>query len=105
MKRIRQEEENRPQRKIAKFIKIGAVLFFVVLMLEIWMTNRLSTYGSKIEEMKEAQAKLTLENQVLENQVAQKSSLLSLESKAGQLGFNSIKNPEYYHPASLASAE
>ena len=106
MKRIKQEEDNRPQRKIAKILKIGGIVFVIVLVLEIWMVNSLSTYGSKIEEMKIAQAKLELENRVLENQVARDASLTSLETKANELGFSSVKDPEYY-PAihNLASAE
>lgn len=105
MKRIRQEEGNRPKRKITRIIRLGGVVFIVVLVLEIWMANRLSTYGSKIEETKGAQSKLELENQILENEVARKSSLLSLEPKAASIGFNAVKNPQYYHPVSLASAQ
>lgn len=70
------------------------VLIFVFL-LEIWMVNRLATYGNKIQEIKQAKAQLELENQVLENLVAENSSLISLEEKAAHWGFDSAKNWEY----------
>lgn len=107
MKRLRliQAEENQPQKRITRIIKVGAVLFGLVLILEIWMANHLSTYGSKIEELGQAKAVLELENQMLENTIAQKSSLLSVESSANILGFQSIANLEYYQVEPLASSQ
>lgn len=89
-----------------KFLKIGKIafgLFAVVLILEIWMTNRLSTYGSKIQEINDLKSQLTLENSLLENEIAQDSSLSVIEVKANSLGFESIKNIDYIKPEALAA--
>lgn len=104
MKRIKQEAENKPQRKAIKYLRFGAVFLLAVLFLEIWSVNRLSTYGEKIQDIKSAKVILELENQVLENQIAQDASLTAIEVKASALGFNSVKTWHYFRPSNLASA-
>lgn len=94
MKRLKIHEAQ-PKKKILRITKLLAIVFGVVLVLEVWMVNRLSTYGTKIEELKAIEANLQLENQVLENTIAQKASLKQVELKAVLLGFSSIKNLEY----------
>lgn len=96
-------ESNSP-KKIFKFAKIAAVIVIALISLEVLMVNRLSTYGNKIQQLKNSQAGLELENQVLENQIAQNTALNSLEKKANELGFDSIKNVEYLKSLSIASA-
>lgn len=103
MKKLQQEEEKKSHKKIAKFIKYSIGLLVFAFILQVWMVNRLSTYGYKIKQLQEAQANLEMENQILENQIAQESSLLKVESKAILLGFKNIKKLEYYKSDSLAS--
>lgn len=78
-----------------RFIVIGLIFFLAVLSAEIWIVNRLSTYGDKIFQLKQAEASLELENQVMANSIAEHSSLAALEQKANQLGFNNINQIEY----------
>ena len=108
MKRIKQEEENKqnnPKKRAIKAARLIIVVFFLVLFLEIWVVNRLSTFGHKIQDIKDSQASLELENQILESQIAKQASLLAIESKASALGFDSLKNIEYIKPANnIASA-
>lgn len=105
MRKLKLEEEQSSKNRILRGIKAGAIIFLVVFFLEIWMVTRLSTYGHKIQELKVAKANLELENQIIENQIAEKSSLISLEEKAEAYGFSNIKNLEYVKPASLASVQ
>ncbi|MFH0937016.1 MAG: hypothetical protein V1808_01860 [Candidatus Daviesbacteria bacterium] len=101
MKKIKQEEE-RPKKRLLKVIRVTVVLVLVIFFLEIWMMTRLSTYGNKIQELKQTKDAITLENQILENTIAKNSSLNLVEKKASQLGFGSIKNLEYIKPTALA---
>lgn len=103
MKRL-QEKEEKTTKKTLRIIKIVGVIVFVIFLVEIWMVNRLSTYGKKIQEIKVVKANLELENQNLENAIAQNSSLKEIENKAARLGFTSIKNLEYVKQPRLASA-
>lgn len=103
MKLLQQEKEKNPKIKLTRMLKAGVVFFLVVFFLEIWMVNRLSTYGYKISELQKTKAALNLENQILENLIAEQVSLSSMESRANELGFALIKNLEYIKSASLAS--
>lgn len=92
-----------PKRRAKGLLKITAVFILAILLIELWTVNRLSTYGDKIQGLKEAQARLELENQVLENIIAQESSLNVLEKRATLLGFGSVKTFQYLNPQNLAS--
>lgn len=96
--------KKQPKKRVLRVLKVVALFLVVVFVLEIWMVNRLSTYGKKIEELKVIEANLQLENQVLENSIAQRASLGQIEEKSTKLGFGSIKNPEYIKSSPLAAA-
>ena len=82
---------------------IGIVLLVIfVVTLEIWVANRLSTFGEKINSLESTKYSLELENDYLRNQVAQKKSLLLNQKKSMNLGFNKIKNVEYIKDSGIA---
>lgn len=117
MKRLRLHEGNNhknkvacnlnanPSQKIVRAVKVLGIIFLAVFVLEVWLMNRLSTYGNKIQELEVAKSNLKLENQVLENEIAQKASLNLIDQKAAGLGFNNIKNIEYIKPLNIASIQ
>lgn len=88
-----------------RLVKIIGVFLIIVFILEIWMVNRLSTYGTKIEQLQEAEVNLKLENQILENQIAQNNSLAQIEERSSLLGFGNTKNLEYIKSPALASSQ
>ena len=85
-------------------LKITACLVLIsTVILEIWLINRLASYGEKFNQVKQTQSAIELDNQMLENEISQKSSLSFTQEKANQLGFNSTKNIEYFKPEALAT--
>ena len=90
-----QKNEDESQKRVFRLIKIALCLLVLVFILEIWMVNRLSTYGKQIQNIKEAQSELILENQILENSIAQNMSLKKIETEAQNFGFLGIKDLEY----------
>lgn len=66
-----------------------------VIVLEIWSLNRLSTYGEQISSLEKTKASLKLDNQILENEIAQKSSLRIMENISKSYGFKNISKVEY----------
>lgn len=77
-------------------IVIGLVLLIIFgVMVEIWVANRLSTFGEKINGLEATKYSLELENDYLKNQIAQKKSLNLNQIKSLNLGFGKIKNIEY----------
>lgn len=90
--------------KTIRILRVGALILLVLLILEIWIMNRASIYGNKLGELQLIKANLTIENQLLENQITQNSSLKTIEEKAQSLGFTNIKSLDYIRSTSLASA-
>ncbi len=103
MQFLKEEKGKLPKNKLKRTLKISAAFFLICLGILLWSVNRLSTYGEKIQELKNAQARLELENQILENKIAAESSLNSIEKKAVALGFDSVKNYQYLKSPELAS--
>lgn len=104
MKRLQTQTEPDSSIKIIKVVKIGSVILILFLVFEVWMVNRLSTMGNKISQLSEVKRNLELENQLLESQIAEKSSLQVIEQKASRLGFKSIDKVEALKDQNLAAA-
>lgn len=83
------------------FLTLGISIISLTI-LEIWVVNRLSTYGEQLSKLKDAKSSLLIENQVLENQIAQETSLYYVEQNSKNLGFAKIKNIEYLKDYGLA---
>ncbi len=64
--------------------------------------NRLATYGDRINNLEQAKASLRMENQILENKIADKSSLNKVAKTSTHLGFQKVKNVEYLDSSNLA---
>lgn len=83
--------ENKPwfRKKI-----IGLIILVVglVAVLEIWTVNRLATYGEQLSKLEQIKGSLSTENELLENQIAEKSSLSHLSEQAAAEGFRPIRD-------------
>lgn len=87
------------KRKIV--VSLVLVIIFVVT-IEIWVANRLATFGEKINSLESTKYSLRLENEYLKNQLAQKKSLNLNEKKSANLGFDKIKNIQYIKAGPIA---
>ncbi len=84
-------------------IVIGVVLILIfAITLQIWVANRSSTFGEKINSLEATKYSLELENDYLRNQIAQKKSLTLNQKKSLNLGFGKIKNIEYIKVSPIA---
>ncbi len=102
MRKFHHQESTPTRRFFSPLVKGLIVVIVVALFVEVWAVNRLSTSGAKINELKRQQASLELQNQVLEDKVAQSASLRTVSSQSGNLGFGSIKNIEYIKAEAIA---
>lgn len=92
--------------RLRKKVLIPASFLLVVfLLIEIWAVNRLSSYGDRLNQIKNSQARLELENQILENKIAQKSALSYIEQYSVSLGFGQAKSVEYLNFPEVANAK
>lgn len=85
-----------------KILIVVCLIVIPVLVLEIWSVNRLATYGVQISELERSKDRLKLENQILENKIAEKSSLTIIGSMAKKYGYTKVKNIEYFKLSGLA---
>lgn len=72
------------------FLLIAVV--FSLCLLEIWLVNRLSTYGEQISKMQHASQVLSMENQILKNEIDKKTSLNSSLGLVENEGYVPVKN-------------
>ncbi len=80
-----------------KYIAIGILSLFVLIITAIWTSNIAVTYGDKFENLSMLSKTLLMENQVLENEIAKRSSLNDIASKSASLGFAKPESIQYIH--------
>lgn len=100
MKFFKEIEYNSWFRK--KLLMFFALIIVIVSVLEIWAVNRLATFGSEISKLELAKNSLQMENEILENKIAEKSSLLKIEENSKIFGFKKITKLEYFQTQNIA---
>lgn len=93
---IKKFEPDEPKSKLPKKV-IGLIIFclFLLTVVEIWTNNTLITYGERYENLSNLSKSLQMENQMLENEIAENSSLQSIASKSAVLGFIKSEGIQY----------
>ncbi len=93
---IQKFEPEVPQSNFPKkYISITGICILVLILIEIWVSNSVVTYGSKLERLSAISKSLNLENQVLENEIAKRGSLNNVASKSAELGFSVASDIQY----------
>lgn len=72
-----------------------ALYLFVLILTQIWVNNTAVSYGEKLESISKLKYALEMENQILENEIADGSSLGSIASNSAKLGFSKIDSIQY----------
>jgi cell division protein FtsL len=85
-----------------KYIIFAILICLPLVILEIWSVNRLATLGVQISSLENTASALRLENQVLSDQIAKRSSISQIESEAQLLGFAKVKSIGSVRPDGLA---
>ena len=76
------------QKKIPKKYFILTIFGLLILALvQIWTNNTVITFSEKYEKLSILEKSLSLDNQILENEIAKHSSLSRIASKSAELGF------------------
>ena len=85
-----QEKRNLPKR----FVLIG-ILLITLVVVEIWVTNAMVTFGQKLASIENSQRSIQLENRILENEIAKQTALGNIASASATLGFIKPKTIQY----------
>ncbi|OGE19704.1 hypothetical protein A3J19_05565 [Candidatus Daviesbacteria bacterium RIFCSPLOWO2_02_FULL_41_8] len=83
------------KRYSKKYICVVAFCLVALMLVEIWASNNVVTYGEKFEKLSMLKKSLNMENQILENEIALKQSLSNIASKSGELGFSEPQSIQY----------
>jgi cell division protein FtsL len=84
------------------------IIFFIVTIIglsvvQVAISNRLSTTGIELENLQSQMAKYKKENTLLEEKVLEASALVNVSQKAKSLGFVDVKSQIYLsNPLPLA---
>lgn len=78
-----------------KFTKILVTLVVILMIIQVVVSNRLSTMGARIERTVRERELIKQENEILTLKIASMSALLHVSQKATELGF--VKYPFYYY--------
>src|SRR5437660_470412 len=78
-----------------KYITLVALSLLILTIAEIWASNTAVAFGEKYEKLSFLERSLKIENQILENKIAQNSSLATIASKSAELGFSKLGGIQY----------
>lgn len=78
-----------------KYICLVVVCLIMLMLVKIWASNNVVTYGEKFEKLSTLKKTLNMENQILENEIAKRQSLNNIASKSGELGFSEPQSIQY----------
>lgn len=78
-----------------KYIALTVAGLLFLTIVEIWVNNTVVTFGEKFESISRMDRVLSMENQILENEIAKNASLNSLASKSAELGFSRQESIQY----------
>lgn len=93
---IKKFEPEAPKTSLPKkYIALAVVSLFTLMLMEIWVSNNVADYGEKFAKLSQLTKTLSLENQVLENEIAQQQSLKNVASKSSELGFSQPESIQY----------
>lgn len=96
IKKFEPEKEDKAASWHQKRIIISVILVLTLLIIpEIWISHSLATYGDKLKDIENLQSSLSLENQVLENEVSSLSAINKIASSSGALGLIAPKDIQY----------
>lgn len=71
---------------------LGATIF-ILLLLQVIVSNTLATAGMEMSEIEKDISKFSYENGLLEEKIASASSLMTLSTKAKEIGFTKTASP------------
>lgn len=93
---IKKFDTEQPKKNFSKkYIAMVVGSLFLLMFVQIWASNNVVTYGEKFDKLSMLAKTLSLENQILENEIAKGKSLDNVASKSAELGFSSPQSIQY----------
>lgn len=93
IKKFKPEEPKKGFSK--KYLGLVSISLFVLMLTQVWISNNVVTYGEKLEKLSTIVKALSLENQILENEIAKQQAMVSIASQSARLGFSEPESIQY----------
>lgn len=89
--------ETTEQKKVfsKKYILLATISFLMLMLIEIWASNNVVAYGEQLEQLSMIAKKLSMDNQLIENEIAKEQSMDNIASKSAELGFSQAESIQY----------
>lgn len=84
-----------PEENKKKYIFFVAVCLFILILVEIWSSNIVASFGENFASTSQLKQALIMENQILENEIAEYASLSKVASESAKLGFSRPQSIQY----------
>ena len=81
----------------SKLIPLFGLVILILIVLQIWVAHTISASGVKLSDVQYLTEIKKRENQILQNQIASASALLTIASQSASLGFRNAKNVQYIY--------
>ena len=78
-----------------KYIILSILGLFMLTIIEIWASNTAVAFGESFEKLSLSEKNLKMENQILKNEIAKKTSLSNIASRSAELGFSVSQSIQY----------
>ncbi len=78
-----------------KLVAITVPFLVMLVLLEIWVSHSLVSFGEKYKDIEGLKRNLSEENQILENQIAMEGSLNKVASQSASLGLIKPSQVQY----------
>lgn len=95
IKKFDPEKFEQTQFSKKRYVVLISILVLTLVIIEIWITHNLAKFSDKFDDIARLEESLRLENQILKNKLAQKSSILNISSQSAASGFSKPTNIEY----------
>lgn len=95
IRKFETEEINSTSWKSKKISLMAGLMLVFLVVLEIWASNTLVSFGEKYAKISKLEKALAQENKILENHIAKEASLNNIASAAASLGLNKPRSVKY----------
>ncbi len=96
---MRQKIQPSKNNRKAKLLLTIIIIFVVILgVAQVFLSNRLATLGEDLEQENLKTESLIAANQLLEQELREKESLIAIADEAKKLGFEKIASVYYLTP-------
>ncbi|MBI2019894.1 hypothetical protein HYS94_00530 [Candidatus Daviesbacteria bacterium] len=95
IKKFDPDKKDTRQKFPKKYVVLGGITLFILILIEIWVSNTMVSFGEKLVSINNLKNTIKLENQILQNEIAKYSSLTNVATESSKLGFSKPESIQY----------